>query len=1762
MALDPEEKAKFKAAIIVEMESTKPVALTDSGCGRSCLDEAFIRRSPKYKNHEFVPLKNKTVSIDGSAVNTIGIVKVPFRINGRHFRMNFRVVRNLVYDVVLGWDFLQRYRAKIDAFRGLLEFEAFDPVPLIPNSLEMTHSHFCLIDDVTVPPYSKMLLGVDLKIDPATGVKIKDTVISRPLPGQNARVCVTHGIHKPKDGRFTTEVLNPFPVAMSLEAGTILGHVDFGEEEHLAATMEETGISYSYEDEDSGYESNADPVEEDCDVGAAAPDRKDSDSLHPPGKEKPPKATPNPKPHKPPDSSPAPDNAGPPIKLDNITEDAKPYKTHLQKLLSETCGKAFQRDEHDQGRTNVIHHHAGIKPGPPIACRLYRTTPEHTKIIEKEVHQMLANNLVSHSNSPYSAPVLLIPKKNGGWRLVTDFRKVNARCERQVYPLPRIEDSLQRLKDPKFFSCLDLAKGFWQVPIVKEDRKYFAFSAGSMHVEYNVMPMGALNSSSTLQALMTLILRGLPPENIICFLDDILIASSTMEEHLQHLEMVLNSIIRAGLKLNPDKCIFAQDSIVSLGHKVSRDGIGPDPHNLDKIRKWKAPTSRTEVKQFLGLTGYYRQMIQGYAKIANCLTHLTKNDTVWTWGQEEQKAFETLRDYLTSDSIMAYPDFEKDFWVKTDASGTCVGHVLTQFPLGKEKIISYGSKKLTDTQLKWITYDKEFFALIIGVKDNCHYLRHRAFKAITDHRPLLAFRKIDPKDDPTGRRIRWANYLELYDFELIYRPGKKHSDADALSRMDHHSDYAKDDEELGACALNDEDKAKELQENEWVDVNEETVEYAFLGMEDRDEQTAVELIASDNLRDTLRLAQDMDLTIAEVKAYVRKRKNPPDNFPATFYKRNFNRLTIRGGILLRKAFCKAADTAILQAIIPPALVKRVMNDSHGHPLAGHPGYRKMVQSLERHVVWPTIVKDCNEFVTKCAQCDRAKKQVPKPKTPLVPITANYTLEHMACDMLTLPYTKGGYRYILMFEDIFTRYIWLYKTKDKKAETVAYALENLVSHVGVPTRLTSDNGREFENCLLDAVTKLLGVKRATSVVYRPQSQGMVERNNKQVCEELRKRLEQFGLEWTNHYQFLMLAHNCTPHAKNGVSPYLAFYGRDPPLPNFTDISKGTLLNKTAEAYVEEFQRRLAHIHDAVRKNAAAKSAKEKEAYDRKVKHTPFVPGDKVYTINHTASKLEPRYSGPVEVTSRRTDAKGAPGTTYICKYKDGSTLTRNYEQLKRVHADVDLANPGYEPPAVVTYPRWYSSGSESDEKSSNEPPQRPQRAKRTVRIAEEPVACRTRQRTKAASTPAAQLPPGTACSSILKSPPSTACIPAPDTSAVVIPPPTTIDLVITPLPLPPPQSPPLPPLPALPSSGLAAVENGGYNDAATQNTLRDEGTNNQGLVGFCNFLDASCPSPEGVPNEGVANKDVFLARLKDADVAASTSGAIPAVTTPSLVDQPQVLVDPAPTPPTPTVEQSVTSANVIQAEPSSLNAPQAEFDHLGAAGPAEPVTDQAGHPTTVTPKPAVKFHYNIGRSFITVLEHQDHHYRLDRKDEISKIRQRWPCRWAPSPKCKARVILIMLEVGALENFQKMEVQGQHNHEPRDLTQDRPARSSTNELSAVDPFIQQHDASSLTPLNQIAAAATDLPTVQHNAHVETSVGEASTPTAHLAHNSWDDSNISFDFRQHVASSGSHSSPLVVESLREVNHLPAPLAPILEEAPAAYEPSRNHSFWDATQ
>ena len=1258
----PDPKPRYKAEFLIQIRVDKvgkhritQRVVGDTGCSKSAMSEDFFLRSPHLQSRPYRPLTTRGHAINGSKVLTMGIVNVAFRINGRFHTTNFRVVKGLVQDIFLGWDWFSSSGAVMNPANGTVDFPKYgDSAPLIPDTAAISGCYYRVAEDFVVPANSKAICKVEAMTDNLDCVS--SVVETEPFNHATSDVWANRCLSVVSDGLFPTEFINCQKYPIRMEKGRVLGFAKFHTKEEMDIGVIQTEMYCQYGD-------NA-PAEAEAETEAKAPDEpclnegNDDDDecieeiiCDPPptqpqtGRTVPscePQDTPPPKPPDPPGSDNSIPTGAKKLHIDwsKLSKRALPYKARLKQLLEVKHAKAFSRHDRDYGRTSLVHYRANLKDKdqPPIHVPAYRTRPEMRETIDNQAYEMIADGVIAHSTSPFSAPILLARKKCGGWRFLTDFRRINDRCNKVVFPLPRIEDSLQKLDKPEFFTSLDLTKGFWQIPIHPKDRKYFAFSTESMHLEYLVAPMGAKNSPSTLCALMQLVLRGLPPQHVLSYLDDILVASNTMEDHMFFLDQVLTALERAGLKLNPSKCSIAQDSVVCLGHLLSKDGVSPDPANLEKIRAWNAPENAKQLKTFLGLTGYYRQFVKDYSKIAQCLTDLTHDGVAYVWKEEHQRAFEDLKRILTSEQVMAYPDFSKPFIIKSDASIGAIGYVLTQKIDGKEKVITYGSKKLSATQKRWSTYDREFFALLCGIRANAHYLRHAAFIAVTDHRPLLAWKKVDQQKDPTGRRTRWAMELDTYEFELLYKQGKIHADADALSRMG-----GDDDEE----AVDDEAFT------------------ALLGMDEEDEHSAVTINANKDARARLRSEQDEDPVISEVKKYLKDRKRIPRSFPNSWYVSNAGFLSLQKGILYKRSYSETIHGHVLQAVIPESMKDEVMLDLHGEYMAGHPSPEKMLLKLKRYAIWPTIKKDVEDFVTNCTICDQEREPVPRNRTPRVPLEANNVWDWVMCDLLKLSLTTQGYLYVLVFIDVFSGFVKLYKLKNKSTEGVCRAFENLTCLIGPPRLLTSDNGKEFTSDLLTKMCEVVGAKKRTSVPYRPQSQGAVERFNRTLIKDLRKRLMQHGKTWVDHLQYAEWAYNTTPRANSKMSPYLLMYGREPPLPTFVDVDAKTITDKSLRKFFEESKSRSKECYDEARRRIIMTREKEVEAYNKKAKHKPLKAGDKVYEAvpDGLREKLEPRWDNKMEVVRRRIGPKGNSGTTYECKKDDGKQCVRNYEQLK-------------------------------------------------------------------------------------------------------------------------------------------------------------------------------------------------------------------------------------------------------------------------------------------------------------------------------------------------------------------------------------------------------------------------------------------------------------------------------------------------------------------
>ncbi|CAK9834632.1 Retrovirus-related Pol polyprotein from transposon 17.6 [Anthophora retusa] len=436
------------------------------------------------------------------------------------------------------------------------------------------------------------------------------------------------------------------------------------------------------------------------------------------------------------------------------------------------------------GKTDAVEHRIPTINQEHIHVKQYRYPPIHREEVTKQITELLENDIIKPSNSPYNSPLWVVPKKpdsqgNKRWRMVIDYRSLNENSVADAYPLPNITEILDQLGSAKYFSTFDLASGFHQIGIAEKDAEKTAFSTPYGHYQFNRMPFGLRNAPSTFQRLMDSVLSGLQGNEMFVYLDDIVIYASSLTEHNIKFNKLAERLRKANLSLQPDKCEFLRKEVAYLGHVIGRDGVKPDPRNIEAVRKFPVPKTAKNIKQFLGLAGYYRRFIPKFSHIAKPLTSLLKKDAKFEWNREQEKAFTNLRDMLCTEPILQYPDFAKPFIVTTDASGYAVGAVLSQGNVGKDLPIAYASRLLNGPELNYATIEKECLAIMYAVQYFRPYLYGREFLLVTDHRPLVWMHSVK---DPSSRLVRWRLKLAEFEYKIIYKEGKVNMNADALSR--------------------------------------------------------------------------------------------------------------------------------------------------------------------------------------------------------------------------------------------------------------------------------------------------------------------------------------------------------------------------------------------------------------------------------------------------------------------------------------------------------------------------------------------------------------------------------------------------------------------------------------------------------------------------------------------------------------------------------------------------------------------------------------------------------------------------------------------------------------------------------------------------------------------------------------------------------------------------------------------------------------------
>ena len=425
----------------------------------------------------------------------------------------------------------------------------------------------------------------------------------------------------------------------------------------------------------------------------------------------------------------------------------------------------------------------------PIYKHPYRRSPKENGIIKDEIENLLKNGFIRRSRSPWGSPSMLVPKPNNKHRLVVDYRELNKITKAHPFPLPRLNDIFDSLRDSEWFSVLDLKAGFHQVEVEKDSIEKTAFVVWCGHFEWLRLPFGLKNAPSEFCRLMYKILGDIP--NVLVYIDDICVHTKTLSQHLTILKTVFERLRKAKLKINRAKCSWLAKKIKLLGHIIEKGVIKMDTEKIKAIINRKAPLNVKDVQVWLGSINFYRKFVSNLALHVRPLMDLINKKNKWKWEKEEQKAFDDVKRFLTSYPILRIPDFNRMFILDCDASEKAIGAILGQNDDNNDRYAcEYESRVLRGAELNYTVTEKELLAVILGLTKFRVYLLGRKFKIYTDH---VALQWIINLKDPIGRLYRWAVLIQQFDFEIVYKKGSSHTNADSLSRPVFSAEIVQDD---------------------------------------------------------------------------------------------------------------------------------------------------------------------------------------------------------------------------------------------------------------------------------------------------------------------------------------------------------------------------------------------------------------------------------------------------------------------------------------------------------------------------------------------------------------------------------------------------------------------------------------------------------------------------------------------------------------------------------------------------------------------------------------------------------------------------------------------------------------------------------------------------------------------------------------------------------------------------------------------------------
>ena len=864
----------------------------------------------------------------------------------------------------------------------------------------------------------------------------------------------------------------------------------------------------------------------------------------------------------------------------------------------------------DLGRTDTLLHEISLKSEEPVYVKQFKIPDAHRVEVEKHVNEWLKMGVIQPARSKFNSPIFAVAKKNGGIRLVQDFRALNAQTYVDKYSMKDVSECIGDIgrSGSTLFTTIDLTGGFWQLLLQPRSRPYTAFTVpGQGQFQWVTTPMGLLGAPSSFQRLMETVVHGLA--NVIVYIDDLLLHSTTHEQHLRQLDELLGRLALHRVKINLPKCDFGSKDVAYLGFRLTEEGVKPGSDKLKAVAQATPPSNVHEIRQFLGLCNFFRTHVRNFAQITAPLTALTRKDCGWKGGplpDNALKAFLELQSYLCSEPVVDYPRNDRPYALITDASlGDCkkpggLGAILAQVnSQGEHCVIAYASRKLQKHEANYTPFLLEMQAAIWGMEHFDTYLRGRHFTLYTDHKPLEKLGTVHTK---TLNRLQ--ENMNKFDFEIRYKKGSE-MPADYLSRN----------------------------------------VVASIGWESEE----------------LRQAQEGDHLVRAIRNFLLNKELPTDSKCQQLVKHFSDSCFVEDDLVWRRVK-RPYEPSRVVIFLPESLTEEAMKEAHGQLLSGHDGIFKTKERLFQCYYWPGMDADIARHLQHCHKCQlRRKDDRPGPVLVTSLPQASEPNQRMHADLFGPLKTSGNHKkYVLGMTDAFTKYVELVALPNKESRTVAEAIfEKWFCRFGIPLEVITDQGKEFCGELTEDLFKLMRVDHRTTTAYHPQCNSQAEVANKTIAKYLSSFTDDSTLDWEDYLAPLMFSYNTSFHRSVKTTPFFLTYGleaRQPGLP-------GPEMRRKfyGESSTDELMLRLMAARNVARQNNQEASDQAKEDHDRKATPHAFAANQLVlldeHSFLHKNAKLAPNWSGPHRIVRLKND------NNVELKLKNGRSLITHVNRLK-------------------------------------------------------------------------------------------------------------------------------------------------------------------------------------------------------------------------------------------------------------------------------------------------------------------------------------------------------------------------------------------------------------------------------------------------------------------------------------------------------------------